>query len=134
MKQDYKEFKPYDRVLVRFGENGVWLACLYSHWDEYCNQHYTLSGLFNDNNILPFEGNEELLGKVGDLKPKRWRAEKDEYYWFIDSYTCVTAKIFKSREDNSYVDNIRYADGNYFQTKEQAQDKLEQIKQIWKNE
>lgn len=130
---EHKEFKPFDKVLVRFGKNGVWFACLYSHWDKDCNEHYTFSGLANDNDILPFEGNEELLDKVGEPAPKRWRAEYGYPYWFIGVNSGVLA-IFTITECNMCNDDNHYADNNYFRTEEQAKEKLEQIKQILRNE
>lgn len=133
MKQEHKNFKPFDKVLIRYNENHEWIISLYSHWSEEENQHILHYGNVNDNNITPFEGNEDLLGKVGEPKPKRWRAEYGQPYWFVD-ISYEEPIIVKSTEDNDDIDVFRYALDNYFQTKEQAKEKIEQIKQIWKGE
>ena len=61
----HKEFKPFQKVLIvnkRAFEQVIWVAALYSHYRD--GVHYTLSstGLL-DNEILPYEGNEDKLGK-----------------------------------------------------------------------
>ena len=63
-------FRPYEKVLVKeiVGRNFdklVWLATNYSHYDEDLKQHYcTMSYGFDDNAIIPFEGNEDKLGRT----------------------------------------------------------------------
>lgn len=57
---DYN-FKPFDRVLVRNGEDDKWLASLFSYYgDDPIFPFITI----NDNewvSCIPYEGNEELL-------------------------------------------------------------------------
>lgn len=134
METKHKNFKPYDRVLVKFEKEGAWVVSIYSHWDEDLDVHNTLSGIINDDDILPFEGNEDLLGKVGNPTPKKWRAKKGYPYWHL----CLTKNglmyVVTTQDDYLDSDNNRYANGNYFRTEEQAKEKIEQIKQIWKGE
>ena len=55
---------------------------------------------------------------------KRWRAEEDNEYYFIDSKFGI-----RSYNDNYAIsDNNRYMNGNYFRTKEEAEAYLP----IWK--
>lgn len=57
---DYN-FKPFDRVLVRDGEDDEWVASLFSH---YGNDPIFPFVTINDNewaSCIPYEGNEELL-------------------------------------------------------------------------
>lgn len=42
----------------------IWCADLYSHFDEKASTHCTVgNGGFPDDEILPYEGNEDKLGK-----------------------------------------------------------------------
>lgn len=64
-KQEYK-FKPFDRVIVRAldCERCEWQAMIYSHKNK-SGKHVMVNGLILNNEkykILPFEGNEALVG------------------------------------------------------------------------
>lgn len=61
---------------------------------------------------------EEIPIQESALKPKRWRAKKFEHYFVVNTW----GKIDVACEDNVEVDNERYKIGNYFQTKEEAED------------
>lgn len=64
----HKHFKPFQKVLCAADlDNGykVWSADFYSHYDESTFEHYLASGVIvSDNEILPYEGNEDKLGKT----------------------------------------------------------------------
>ena len=68
----HKEFKPYQKVLVkelvgRHFEKSVWLATEYSYYDEDLKKHYcTQCYGFDDDEIIPYEGNEDKLGKKAE--------------------------------------------------------------------
>ena len=80
MENKHKEFKPYDRVLVRDSDD-IWRIELYSNWDDEYKQHLTLAygdGLrIEDEDILPYEGNEYLVGTTDD--PEKEIKIGDEY-------------------------------------------------------
>lgn len=59
-------------------------------------------------------------------KPKRWRAERNGGYYCIDDYGI----IYYTTDDYVSEDNDRYALGNYFQTREQAEKALERVKKV----
>lgn len=63
---------------------------------------------------------------IEELKPERWRANKGDYYWAIDS--CFDA--FQIKDDYSKLDNARFEFGSYFKTEQQASDFAELIKQL----
>lgn len=67
-KKKYKEFKPYDKVLIRCNSKDTWTPSLYKYLDKSTNglPHYTFNGWISDENILPYEGNEDKAGKVTD--------------------------------------------------------------------
>lgn len=58
-----KKFKAFDRVLVKDGIHDEWLCDFYSHYNNKIKQHVTITyTLLEDSNILPYEGNENLVG------------------------------------------------------------------------
>lgn len=63
---EHKHFEPFQKVLVKSrvmnGEH-IWIAAIYSHYDVIKHSHVLTN--FNakrDDDILPYEGNESLLG------------------------------------------------------------------------
>lgn len=85
METKHKTFKPFDKVLVRDSQD-VWQIDFYSHWNKDYAQHVILSYgdgvIFKDKDILPYEGNEHLLGT---LNMPEEEFKKDEYYVFLDT-------------------------------------------------
>lgn len=62
----HKEFKPFQKVLVK-GDcdgNDRWTIDFYSFYDASANRHYLASGWAEDEDIIPYEGNEDKLGKI----------------------------------------------------------------------
>lgn len=66
--KQHKHFEPYQKVLCKVGDyhdGEVWTADIYSHYDEREELHYAISGYgANDDEIIPYEGNEDKLGKT----------------------------------------------------------------------
>ena len=55
------DFKPYDRVLTRDGENQCWQADIFSHCiGDDGDIYICISGTWSQ--CIPFEGNERLVG------------------------------------------------------------------------
>lgn len=68
-KNAHKTFKPFQNVLVKVmndDDNHVWVANIYSHYDESKGRHYfsSLQWTDNDSYVIPFEGNESKLGQI----------------------------------------------------------------------
>ncbi len=63
--------KPFDKVLVRNAEYGLWIPALFGM--EKDGQYITSAGW--QKYCIPYEGNENLLGKIGNVKLQRsdWR-------------------------------------------------------------
>lgn len=61
----HKHFEPFRPVLVAgTTEGNYWFAALYSHYDEKQMLHMLVGGgAYADKYILPYEGNEDKLGK-----------------------------------------------------------------------
>ena len=62
-------------------------------------------------------------------KIPRWRAIKEDFYYYLNSYS----EVIKTSETNDMPDNIRYIIGNYFRTKEAARKVADEIREIFKN-
>lgn len=64
-------FHPYQKVLVKVeitskitsASKWTWMASFYSHYDDILRAHITTNGGYYSNQILPYDGNESLLGK-----------------------------------------------------------------------
>lgn len=62
----HKHFKPGQKVLVLYysGTMHRWRLTFYSHYDDGTKQHITTDNMFLlDENIIPYDGNEDKLGK-----------------------------------------------------------------------
>ena len=121
-------FKAFDKVLVRYAEDNDWACDLYSHYVDNLKIHCCVGGLFSQ--CIPYEGNEHLLGTTDSPQPKRWRAEEEAFYYFVDATFSATCE----REMYSQIDGFRYNSGNYFRTKEQAEEMADKFKAMLKGE
>ena len=66
--KQHKHFEPFQKVLVKYlttSNEHIWNCSLYSHYDELRGRHYLVNFGFStdDSNIIPYEGNEDKLGK-----------------------------------------------------------------------
>ena len=63
----HKHFEPFQKVLHAIvNEVGYeeWFADIYSHYNDLTREHYLVSGfVLDDDDIIPYEGNEDKLGK-----------------------------------------------------------------------
>lgn len=64
-KREY-QFKPFDKVLGRNGDNRVWLPDFFSNYTNRLHKYACMTGVYNQ--CIPYEGNEHLLGTTD--KPK----------------------------------------------------------------
>ena len=61
------QFKPFDKVLVRNDKNSIWQPSIFSY--QLGDSYYTVSSFpYEKENIIPYEGNQYLLGTT--YKPK----------------------------------------------------------------
>lgn len=122
-----KEFKPFQRILIK---QGVWRAALYSHKEKDGFIITTDGGLRKEELVLPYEGNESLLGTSNDPKPKRWRAERGGKYYLVDD----ELQVLHSYEGFTDISNNRYQAGNYFNSYEKAEAMAEKLKKTLSDE
>ena len=123
-----EQLKPFQQVLARHDNNTYWVGDLYSHYDNNLKIHCCVGGVFSQ--VIPYEGNEHLLGTTDSPQPKLWRAEKNERYYFINPMLQVDMCLDVYCDD----DDERYSVGNYFRTKEEAQEMADKFKAMLKGE
>lgn len=84
MENKNKQFNAFDKVLVVNKTTGVWMCDLYSNYDNEFSCHRTFKGyLVRDSDILPYEGNEELVGTT-DSPVEEVKLEDGEWGIFFD--------------------------------------------------
>ena len=71
-------------------------------------------------------GDPLTSGWFEEVKPKRWRAESGCYYYCI----FATGVRTLAKEVHAISDDQCYETGNYFRTKEQAEEALKRIKKL----
>ena len=136
----YFKNKYCERILM-FKEYSK-ITCVY-----YCSYDFLNDKIkYNDNcdkaikRLATEEEKQKLLdalhkdGKDWDAKNKkivdyRWRAKQGEKYFYINTNYMYVNIV---SDDLFNVDNARYENGNYFQTKEQAEQALEKMKEVLK--
>jgi hypothetical protein len=67
---------------------------------------------------------EELEKQQSKQENKKWKPKSGETYFYID---CM-GEVSKRESQESYYDKWRVSQGNYFKTKEQAKQHLENLK------
>ena len=81
-----KQFEPYQKVLHRRNAEGTWFNSNYQFLVDYKHTVIGIDYNIADDNILPYEGNEYLLGKVGEPTPKWTPKEGDPVVYWDDSH------------------------------------------------
>ena len=101
METNHKEFKPFDKVLIKPSKFDGWRCDLYSHYDEENENHETFKGyMIQDQDIISFEGNEHLIGTTDKpdeevmLKPGEWVMVTDyndfsQYGWALRNFMAI---------------------------------------------
>lgn len=123
MENKHKEFKPFDKVVVREGKSWPWRATFYSHYYPVTYHHYTTSGA-PINDILPYEGNEHLVGTT-DEPEEEIKLEEGEYGFFVTKplmenpsyysfgqFSCTTNNCMMNSANFYYDCFIRFCDFN----------------------
>lgn len=126
MEISHKQFNTFDKVLVR-GIN-KWQIDFYSYWDEEEKSHNTLSFggslIIEDKDILPYEGNEHLVGT--DDSEQEIKLEEGEYIVCFDDmvyydsvcsfalskFTFINNGWFYTNDNNAWRYAIRTSDFN----------------------
>ena len=59
----HKHFEPYQKVLVASGSSEIWEPDIYGYYDDKRKRHRCFNHYAYDNDIIPYEENEDKLGK-----------------------------------------------------------------------
>lgn len=113
-----EELKVYSVIMPQYFKNIEKLAI----WGENCDADKNINICTAEEKALIEEKVKAINEKYG-IK-KRWRAEEDNEYYYIDSE-------FSIRSDNEnyvVVDNNKYMNGNYFKTENEALEYAEYMK------
>lgn len=62
-----KKLKPFDKVLARKKDDGMWVAGIFSHIYENDHAHFYIVNGENYRECIPYQGNEHLLGTEGEV-------------------------------------------------------------------
>ena len=121
-----KKFKPFDKVIIKPRIDECWSCDLYSHFDKDTGLHETINmaGL-NDNNILPYEGNEHLVGSQDEpdeevklLVTEKVMAHTNNENWLFATHISVfiVENLFNVRlsngEDIKVKKVVKFSDFN----------------------
>ena len=97
-----QKFEPFQRVLARYCKTAPWIAVFYGHKTDLGH----LCGTSYMEDCIPYEGNEHLLGKIGEPKSK-WQPKPGELVAVSDDgktwYAQVFVKYEKGEEIGEYV-------------------------------
>lgn len=117
-----KTFKTFDKVLVRDG--GVWTPDIYSYYRTDINRHWCLGfGWLNEGQILPYEGNEELVGTNQELEEqvqvKYWEwimtsntCSNDPSAWYLEQCANIKENLIETKNCHYYHYFIKFSDFN----------------------
>ena len=124
-----EDIKVAYHALLRYGEK------LHTHKNGYPFTHYDLIPAYRFSTLEEKKRINDVLSENGVyydekekcLKKLRWRAIIGNSYYYInfDSF-----EVFIATESDFSEDNKRYKNLNYFQTKEEAEKKLFEVKAV----
>lgn len=93
-----KKFKPFDKVIVRDHEE-VWQPDFYCFWDKCRDRHQTMMNNSIDDDLLPYEGNEHLVGTT-DEPDEEVKLEEGELVVYFECVEYLESMdIFLARFD-----------------------------------
>ena len=84
MKENkHKQFKPFDKILVKDNNYAMWMSDFYQFYNEERGQHLSMLKDYwlDDFEILPYEGNEHLVGTNDEPKVPLSEKETQDAYW-----------------------------------------------------
>lgn len=121
-----KKFKPFDKVLVRFNETHKWGGDLYSYFNEEKDKHRCMGfGWADDTQILPYEGNEHLVGTTDEPEEEiqvrylEWimvsslgKPSDVPSEWYLEQIYDIWEEDIETKRGYTYSHFIRFSDFN----------------------
>lgn len=113
-RSNYDYIKDFDTLYIKGRETNYYCSC----------------GVYKSCTLEEKKSIEDKIKKINEKYgvKKRWRADRDRRYYFLDDEFIVRGSI----EENISLDDNIYKLGNYFRTTEQAEKYVEKIKNILK--
>lgn len=108
-----KQFKPFDKIIHRLQKDFVWEAGFYDYYKN--NEHHIIGGYFrDDDNILPYEGNEHLVGTTDE--PEEEIVLKEGEFMICSMFDFLLKKGKGTVCNYSHItdSSIRNTDGGVF--------------------
>lgn len=118
------QFKPYDRVLVRDHYDKRWKCDFYSHKSGETGIQ-TIRNVYSIENVIPYDGNEYLIGTMNEPEEETIELEDDEFLVCFDNIDYFDAKDFclspfyqlncfsvRTKDGNNWNLFIRFKDFN----------------------
>lgn len=100
MEDDMQKFEPDQLVLVRYFEGAPWRLRRYSMPCKKRKVHETQDGMvFVDECIIPYSGNEHLLGTTDSPTPK-WEPKEGEVVAVSDEGKNWEPCIYRGRSED----------------------------------
>lgn len=144
---EYQEV--FDKVAIRIKYQNFGVLKRGEFYDEETQvESFLVPEYIKGNNKLYIQGEEESKDNIiflidkEDLKkiletvnkinekygiPKRWRAEENEVYYFLDG----KCEIWNTNEIKKKIDDVFFEQGNYFKTKEEAEKVKIELDKFW---
>lgn len=108
MENKHKQFKPFEKVLVRSLINPIWSCDFYSHYKANADAHDTVCfRTIKDSDILPYEGNESLLGTTDEPEEEVQLEEGELLVYFEKIKYLEEFDLFLARFDGTTDTLIR---------------------------
>jgi hypothetical protein len=128
--------KDYKTVYVRGTETGKGVIealeahggknnCGYNGKDDTAIYYILPNGYIAAATINSTQSNY-IMATAEEVKPLRWRAEPGSPYYIV----CTTMDVMKLYDIRESSDNKLHANGNYFRTREEAEEMAKKIKKI----
>ena len=123
METKHKEFKAFDKVLVRNHYDRRWKCDVYSHRTGETGVQ-TIHDIYSIKNVLPYEGNEHLVGTTYEpdeevkLKEGEWVFVIDKPVgispttWEFTQFSHTKYNQFFDKDDTNWDFAIRFSDFN----------------------
>ena len=149
-----EKFQPKDGDIIAFGMNPYNLSVGifhrfddgdYSHEDyvtlSCCGIHFNEGNWVTENMRPATVADKQRLFNALAKEGKRWNAEKKQIEdlprWRAEEggsyYYLIGIEIIGTTDERSSADDTRYANNNYFKTREAAECVAKQIREIFKN-
>ena len=113
-----------DGVFSIFNENEDGRGCGYIHTYHLASESEK-EKLFSYMKEHGYTFNQETK----KIEKIRWRAERENSYYFINSI----GNVIGEEEGNCCIDTVRFEIGNYFKTEEEAEKYADKLKELLKN-